>query len=68
MVRDLLLLNQLQACDFIGLLIAALVLNRKYWGIAHSDKAEVGKRYLSESGTLGSALVNKLRTSGEKVF
>ena len=31
-----------------------IVLDRKYQVIAHSDKSEVGKRYLSESGTFGN--------------
>ena len=45
-----------------------IVLDRKYRVIAHSDRTEVGKNYLSESGTLGNALVNKLRSSDEKYF
>ena len=45
-----------------------VVLDRKYRVIAHSDRAEIGKSYISESGTLGNALVNELRTSGKKVF
>ena len=40
-----------------------IVLDRKYQVIAHSDKSEVGKRYLSESGTFGNALVSQLRVS-----
>ena len=40
-----------------------VVLDRKYQVIAHSDKSEVGKKYLSESGTFGNALVSQLRVS-----
>ena len=40
-----------------------IVLDRKYQVIAHTDKSEVGNRYLSESGTFGNALVNQLRVS-----
>ena len=39
-----------------------MVLSLKYQVIAHSDKDEVGKNYLSESDTFGSELVKKLRT------
>ena len=45
-----------------------IILNRNYHVIAHSDKSEVGKNYLAENGTLGKALVDKLRTSGENFF
>ena len=45
-----------------------IVLDRKYRVIAHSDRAEVGKNYLAESGTLGNALVNKLRSSDKNYF
>lgn len=45
-----------------------LVLNRKYQVIAHSNRTEVGKDYLSESDTFGSALVSALRNAGNKYF
>lgn len=45
-----------------------IVLNRKYQVIAHSDKAEVGKSYLNESDTLGSAIVKALRTNNGSNF
>lgn len=40
-----------------------IVLDRNYQVIAHSDKSEVGKRYLSENETFGHALAMQLRTS-----
>lgn len=49
-------------------LVLKIILDKKYQVIAHSDKSEVGKNYISENGTLGNALVNKLRTSNEKYF
>ena len=45
-----------------------IILDRKYQVIAHSDKSEVGKNYLAENGTLGSALVKRLRASNENYF
>jgi len=46
-----------------------IVLDQKYQVIAHSDKEEVGKSYMSEDDSFGSALVEKLRTSsGEGYF
>ena len=45
-----------------------MVLDRKYQVIAHSDKSEVGKSYISESGTFGGELVEKLRVSDEGFF
>lgn len=45
-----------------------IVLDRNYRVIAHSDRAEVGRNYLSESGTFGRALVDLLRTSKSNYF
>lgn len=45
-----------------------IVLDSKYQVIAHSDKSEIGKSYISESGTFGSALVERLRTSPDEGF
>ena len=46
----------------------AIVLDRKFQVIAHSDEQEVGKSYASESGTFGSALIQGLRASEEDFF
>ena len=48
--------------------IKEIVLDRKYQVIAHSDKSEIGKSYLTEKGSFGSALVNQLRVSDESYF
>ena len=45
-----------------------IVLDRKYQVIAHSDRSEVGKRYLSERKTLGNALATQLRTEEGSYF
>lgn len=45
-----------------------IVLSRKYQVIAHSDRAEIGRNYFSESGTFGAALVEKLRATDEGSF
>lgn len=45
-----------------------IVLDMKYQVIAHSDKSEVGKNYITESGTFGNALVNQLRSTDEGYF
>ena len=45
-----------------------IVLDKKYNVIAHSDKSEVGKSYLSDIGTFGSELAAKLRTTDEGYF
>ena len=45
-----------------------IVIDRKYQVIAHSDKDEVGKNYLTEEGTFGRALVDRLRSTDEKYF
>jgi len=45
-----------------------IILDRKYQVIAHSDKSEVGKYYLSEGGTLGSELVRELRMTNDNFF
>ena len=45
-----------------------IVLDCKYQVVAHTDKAEVGKNYLSESGTFGNTLVSTLRSSDERFF
>ena len=45
-----------------------IVLNRKYQVIAHSDKGEVGKSYLTEKDTLGGAIVNELRVNSKSNF
>ena len=45
-----------------------VILDRNYQVIAHSDKSEVGKNYLSETGTLGNALIEQLRSSDENFF
>lgn len=46
-----------------GNLKTEIVIDQQYQVIAHSDRSEIGKRYLEESGTFGSALVNTLRSS-----
>lgn len=45
-----------------------IVLDRKYRVVAHSDRVEVGKSYLTEEGTFGRALVDKLRSTEDKYF
>ncbi len=45
-----------------------IVIDRNYQVIAHSDRAEVGKNYLTEEGTFGKMLVDKLRSTDEKYF
>ena len=45
-----------------------IVLDQKYQVIAKSDKKEIGNVYLSEDGTFGSALVEKLRSAYDKFF
>lgn len=45
-----------------------IVLDRNYRVIAHSDRTEIGNQYISEKGTLGSALVKELRKSGDNFF
>ena len=47
---------------------AEFVLDMSYQVIAHSDRSEIGKNYLAESGTFGNALVNVLRTTDEGYF
>jgi len=47
---------------------AEIVLDRKYQVIAHSDRAEVGRNYLADKDTFGSALVEKLRTTDDGYF
>ena len=51
-----------------GSLDAEIVLDLKYQVIAHSNKSEVGKNYIEESGSFGNALVNKLRSTDEGYF
>ena len=51
-----------------GDLDTEIVLDRKYQVIAHSDRSEVGKRYLEDAGTFGRALVDRLRTTDEGFF
>ena len=48
--------------------VIEIVMDRNYQVIAHSDKAEVGKRYLAEEGTFGRMLIDKLRSTDEKYF
>ncbi len=45
-----------------------IVMDRKYQVVAHSDRSEVGKSYLTEEGTFGRALVDKLRSVQENYF
>ena len=45
-----------------------IVLDRKYQVVAHSNRAEVGKSYLTEEGTFGRVLVDKLRATEDKYF
>lgn len=45
-----------------------IVLDRKYQVIAHSDRSEVGKNYMTEEGSFGHALVEKLRSSDEGFY
>ncbi len=45
-----------------------IVLDRKYQVVAHSNRAEVGKSYLTEEGTFGRVLVDKLRSTEDKYF
>ena len=47
---------------------AEILLDRKYNVIAHTNKSELGKSYISDLGTFGHALVNKVRTNGEGFF
>ena len=47
---------------------AEIILNHDYQVIAHSDKSEISKCYFTEQGTLGNALVEKLRTTDEDFF
>ncbi|MDO4537646.1 MAG: HD domain-containing protein [Coriobacteriales bacterium] len=46
-----------------GDLKTEIVLDQQYQVIAHSDKNQVGRRYLEEEGSFGNALVNVMRTS-----
>lgn len=41
-----------------------IVLDHSYQVISHSDQGEVGKNYLREEGTFGSAIVEQLRRRG----
>ncbi|MBR5337019.1 MAG: response regulator [Lachnospiraceae bacterium] len=45
-----------------------IILDRNYQVITHSDKAEVGKNYLDESGTFGRALVDNLKKATDSYF
>ena len=45
-----------------------IVLDRKYKVIAHSDRSKIGQSYISEKGTFGSTLIEKLRSSNENFF
>ena len=45
-----------------------LILDQKYQVIAHSDRSEREKNYLSEDDSFGSALVAQLRQSNENYF
>ncbi len=45
-----------------------IVLDRNYRVIAHSDRSEVGRNYLSETGTFGRELVDHLRTARTNYF
>ncbi len=45
-----------------------LLLDRGYHVIAHSDKSEVGKDYFRGDVCLGSAIVEKMRSTNENVF
>ena len=45
-----------------------MIINDKGIVVAHSDKAEVGKDYTGETGTLGADIMEKLRTSGSDSF
>ncbi len=45
-----------------------VLLDRRYHVIAHSDKEEVGKDYFSGSAGLGTAIVDKMRSTNENFF
>ncbi len=45
-----------------------IVLDRNYRVIAHSDRTQIGRNYLSESGTFGRALVDRLRGAQSSTF
>ena len=45
-----------------------LVLDQDYTVITHSDRSEVGKNYLSESGTFGNKLAEMLRSTDDSYF
>ena len=45
-----------------------VVLSKNGEVIAHSDRAELGKNYLQETGTLGAALADKLYHDGGRQF
>ncbi len=45
-----------------------VILDQSYQVIAHSDKAEIGKSYLKETGTFGRALVDQFRVSNSDFF
>ena len=45
-----------------------MILDHRYNVIAHSVKSEVGKDYLGETGTLGSAVAGRLSETNESFF
>lgn len=47
---------------------AEILLDREYEVLAHSDKSEIGKNYLTEKGTFGAKLVDTLRNTDESFF
>ena len=51
-----------------GNLVAEILLDQKYSVIAHSDINDLGKNYLSEKDSLGSAIVSKLRETKSGFF
>nr|AHF25605.1 diguanylate cyclase/phosphodiesterase with PAS/PAC sensor(s) [uncultured bacterium Contigcl_23] len=46
----------------------ALVLDHSGIVVAHSDETQLGRNYLAESGSLGSAVANRILDDGEKQF
>ena len=45
-----------------------MVLDQNFTVITHSDRSEIGKNYLNESGTFGAALAEKLHSTDESYF
>jgi len=48
--------------------VTQIVLDRRYNVITHADKREVGKNYMSDTDSLGGAMVQALRSTDEDSF